>query len=151
MTTMNYKSIQGSFHQGDPKFGHSAGKQCTCCSLFAIAFTLCKSPSRWNNNDLDFIVEYGDLVYKGLNTEKYLMIPDLPNSLFLLKTNIRVEMLESTYGVISGCNQTGLILPRNQKVDYNAAGVLFILKGICISIIWTKKHYFIFDSHSKNE
>ena len=24
-----------------------AGKRCTCCSLFSIAFTLVKSPARW--------------------------------------------------------------------------------------------------------
>ena len=29
------KVIQGSFHQGNPRFGKTAGVQCTCDSLFA--------------------------------------------------------------------------------------------------------------------
>jgi len=59
-------------------------------------------------------------------------------------------MLESKYGVLTACSQTGLIFNRN-KPDSTADGALLLLKGICISVIWTKKHYFLFDSHSKNE
>jgi len=100
---MSVQIIQGSFHQGNPKFVESAGKQCTCCSLVSIAFS-----------------------------------------------NIKIEMLESKYGVLTVCSQTGLIFNRNKR-DSTADGALLILKGICISVIWTKKHYFLFDSHSKNE
>jgi len=38
---------QGSFHQGDERFGESAGKQCTCCSLYSIAFSRVKNPGNW--------------------------------------------------------------------------------------------------------
>ena len=32
-------SMQGSFHQGNiEKFGDTAGRQCTCMALFAIAY-----------------------------------------------------------------------------------------------------------------
>ena len=29
------KIVSGSFHQGHPKFGHTAGVQCVCTALFA--------------------------------------------------------------------------------------------------------------------
>jgi len=58
-------------------------------------------------------------------------------------------MLESKYGLLAACSQTGLIFNRN-KPGSIADGALLILKGICISVIWPKKHYFLFDSHSKN-
>ena len=25
------------------------------------------------------------------------------------------------------------------------------MKGLCVSVVWTKRSYFLFDSHSKNE
>ena len=25
------------------------------------------------------------------------------------------------------------------------------MKGLCISVVWTTKHYYLFDSHSRNE
>lgn len=31
-----------------------------------------------------------------------------------------------------------------------ATGILFITKGICISVTWNKRCYFLFDSHSCN-
>ena len=36
------KVIQGSFHQGHLKFGHTAGMQCACNSLFALCWSTVK-------------------------------------------------------------------------------------------------------------
>ena len=44
-------------------FRESAGKQCACCSLYAIAFTVVKSPGYWDSYDIDFIVKEGDRLY----------------------------------------------------------------------------------------
>ena len=38
------KIIQGSFNQSHVACGESLGKQCTCCSLYAISFTTVISP-----------------------------------------------------------------------------------------------------------
>ena len=51
------KSVQGSFHQADLRFGNSNGTQCACCGLVSVSFTLVKSPGKWLITDLDFIVE----------------------------------------------------------------------------------------------
>ena len=36
LTCSTEKVIQGSFHQGNPRFGRNAGVQCACNSLFAL-------------------------------------------------------------------------------------------------------------------
>ena len=143
------KVIQGSFHQGNEKFGETAGKQCTCCSLFSVAFGLVKSPGHWVSNDLDFIVENGDTIYKTLDKETYLMVSELPKEISFLETNIEVEYLEEKIGLINGNCSVGILFERNMSSNFD--GLLFLIKGICISISWTKKSYFLFDSHSKNE
>ena len=91
--------VQGSFHQGNEKFGETAGLQCTCCSLFSIAFTLVKSPGYWDTKDLDFIIENGDKTYKSLNVLRYLMIPELPQQIQLFESQIvHVELKTNKFG-----------------------------------------------------
>ena len=50
------KSVQGSLHQAELRFGNSDGTQCTCCGLVSVCFSLVKSPGKWLSTDLDFIV-----------------------------------------------------------------------------------------------
>ena len=66
-TEINFLSVQGSFNQENERFGLTAGRQCTYNTLTSVAFTLIKSPGTWNNRDMDFILENGDAIYKGLN------------------------------------------------------------------------------------
>ena len=54
------KLIQGSFHQGNERFGSTAGKQCTCCALFSLTLSVVKNPGSWDKRDIDYIVESGD-------------------------------------------------------------------------------------------
>ena len=73
-TSCPLKVVRGSFHQGNERFGESAGKQCTCCSLFSIAFTKVKSLGYLDSNDIDFVVENGDQIYKELNKRTFIDI-----------------------------------------------------------------------------
>ena len=50
------KSVKGSCHQGDIKFGDTAGMQCTCNSLFAICFSKMHRISLWRSEDLDLVL-----------------------------------------------------------------------------------------------
>ena len=86
------KIIQGSFNQAHPMFRESVGKQCTCCSLYAISFNIVKSPGHWNSRDLDFIVSNGDKLYKSLNKDTYLMIPDLPKHFFKFDESFQLKL-----------------------------------------------------------
>ena len=72
------KSVQGSFNQGNKRFGFTAGRQCTCNALTSVAFTLIKSQGTWNSRDMDFILENGDAIYKSLNIDGYVAMDELP-------------------------------------------------------------------------
>ena len=128
--------VAGSFHQGCLfKFGNSAGKQCTCCALFSIAFTLVKSPARWTRYDLDFILENGDSIYKrSVNKDDYLMIPELPKEITLFDSKITVNFLENRFGFLN--NQSSSILfHHHDMMPPNSDGLLFLAKGICIAVV----------------
>ena len=59
------KITQGSFHQGNiEKFGLIAGRKCTCCALFSVAFSVVKNPGFWDTFDIDYVVENGDRTFK---------------------------------------------------------------------------------------
>ena len=142
------KLTQGSFHQGDIRFGESAGKQCTCCSLFSIAFSIIKSPGYWDTKDLDFILENGDSIYKGLGKHTYLMFSDLPREIFVLNSTFVFEFCENKYGLLSYQSVCGSFI--NKKIQSDVDGFLLIIKGLCISVTWSKRFFFLYDSHSKD-
>ena len=54
------KVVQGSFNQGNQKFGETAGRQCACITLFSIAWSAIRRVALWNTTDLDFILSEGD-------------------------------------------------------------------------------------------
>ena len=109
-----------------------------------------KTPGYWDRKDLDFILENGNRIYKGLNTNRYLMVPELPRQILLFESQIvQVEFKTNKFGFLNSQSVPGSLLDRNVPSDAN--GLLLLLKGLCVSIVWTKKHYFLFDSHSKNE
>ena len=86
MTTEYFVKItQGSFHQADEQFSHTAGKQCTCNALFSVVLTIVKSPGKWDSIDIDNVLKYGDELYKRLNIDLYLMFSDLPREIELMR------------------------------------------------------------------
>ena len=70
-------------------FGETAGRQCSCCALFSICFSLVKRPTYWKPCDLDFIVREGDKLYKAENTSLYLMATELPRLVTLFGSEVR--------------------------------------------------------------
>ena len=66
-------SMQGSFHQGNVgKYGDTAGRQCKCRTLFAIAYVSFKRLGIWRKCDFDVILMNGDHLYKSLDRTDYL-------------------------------------------------------------------------------
>ena len=51
------KVIQGSFSQGNPRFGRTAGVQCAFDSLFALCWLQVKTVSKWNKSDLNHVLQ----------------------------------------------------------------------------------------------
>uniref|UniRef100_A0A7M5V1Y9 Uncharacterized protein n=1 Tax=Clytia hemisphaerica TaxID=252671 RepID=A0A7M5V1Y9_9CNID len=59
-------SVQGSFHQGNRKFGETAGIQCSSNCFFAICYAQFRKLSLWKTHDLDYVLDQGDLNFKKL-------------------------------------------------------------------------------------
>ena len=106
--------IQGSFNQDHPMFGESSGKQCPCCSLYAITLTIVDHLVIVIKDDVDFVVREGDRLHKSLNKNTYISVPYLPPFIAMFGSNVRISYLEH-----SAC--------------WN-----------CIAILWTKNNLFVF-------
>ena len=61
------KVVEASHHQGDKRYGNTAGNQCASNALFSIVYSFLRKVSLWNTFDLDRILFNGDLVCKNLN------------------------------------------------------------------------------------
>ena len=72
------KAICGSYHQGDRRFGDTAGVQCACNSLYALCWSQIRKKDFWDRLDLDHILTEGDRLHKTLNTFEMLSVDDLP-------------------------------------------------------------------------
>ena len=96
------KSVQGTFHQADLRFGNSAGTQCACCGLVSVSFTLVKSPGKWLSTDLHFIVVKGDEIYNTVDKVGNLLFNELPRKISLFNINIDVNFLNINAGVLCG-------------------------------------------------
>ena len=143
------KSVQGSYNQGNKRFGLTAGRQCTCNALSSVAFTLIKSPGTWNSKDMDFILENGDTIYKSLNIDGYVAMDELPKQfIFKNSTTFKADFQEYRVHPVYITNLQLSFLFKDIPID--TSGFLFTLRGLTMSVTWTSKHYFLFDSHSRN-
>lgn len=125
--------MKGSFHQGDVRFGQSAGKQCTCCSLFSLAFLLVKTPGSWDVFDLDYILEQGDKIDKELNKNSYLMFSELPHEIFSLDITFDFEFLGNKFRLLHYNSVCGTLI--DSKLHSDSDGLRILVKGISFFMI----------------
>ena len=64
------RSVLGSYHQGDSRFGATAGVQRACNLLFALCWSVIRNFCQWHTFDLDSVLCEGDSNYKQLNDEQ---------------------------------------------------------------------------------
>ena len=84
--------IQGSFHQGNvEKFGDTAGRHCTCMSLFAIAYDSFKRLGIWNKCDLGVVLMRGDQLYKSLDRTDSLSVTDFSETFQVGSVQVNIE------------------------------------------------------------
>ena len=88
------KVIQGSLHQGNPRFRRTDGVQCACNSLFALCWLQVKTVSQWNKSNLNHVLTEGDLLYKSLNVLDMLTADDLPRSIVMCNIKFPLDFLE---------------------------------------------------------
>ncbi|XP_063400159.1 uncharacterized protein LOC134684781 [Mytilus trossulus] len=152
--------VQGSFHQGDLRFGINSGKQCVanCCS--ALAFSKLKDLTYWDQKYLDKVLIYGNDLYSRVSgNNHHLLISDLPPILDISGKLMQLSLKESISAVIDTSesidfSEFGNSLPLDQAlqeslVDYDACFIcaydtsfLALKHGVDL---------FLFDSHARNE
>ena len=71
------KAVLGSYHQGNIKYGETAGIQCTRNAFIAVCFSAVKNVSIWKSWDLDFVLDQGDILMKSLSLYHGLVVDEL--------------------------------------------------------------------------
>ena len=117
------KTFQGSFHQAHPKFGETSGIQCVCNYLFSIFWSY-KACFIWKSWDLDYVLEYGDDLFKDVNSLRPLSIEELPETVLLNGHVIKVEMLSNINRLLGANN-----LFDNHKDVLPGNGLIFTTNG----------------------
>ena len=147
-------STQGFFHQGNvEKFWDTAGRQCTCMALFAIAYTSFKRLGIWKKCDLDVILVNGDQLYKSLNRTDYLSVTDLPETFQVGSVPVNVEHNINKYGtlrngIVSAQELSEIFRPISDELQEKRA--LFFVQGLCFAVFFRNHSLYIFDSHGRN-
>ena len=144
------KTVQGTFHQGDPRLGEFTGTQCVCNALFSICLSAVKKVPYWNSSDLDYIIREGTNLYRNLGfTTQYLSVDDLPNVVVIENQVIEVLKKQNTVYLLShnGSSELQRFFADNSSQNH---GAVCILDGISFSIIHSRPYYYLFDAHSRN-
>ena len=142
------KSVTGSFHQGNSRFGTSAGSQCLCNALYAIGYSVYKRVGLWSKSDLDDILTFGNQLRQTINVDNFLSTDHLPESICVNSTDLQITKLGNYHGNLC----TGLHFISNVHVsnENKGNGLILIFNGYSISILWNKAHFFLFDPHSRD-
>ena len=93
-TYVTEKTICGSYHQSDRRFGDIAGVQFACNSLYALCLSQIRTVGFWNRLDLDHKLTEGDSLYKTLNTFDMPSVDDLPCFVRMYDENVQIEFLQ---------------------------------------------------------
>ena len=143
------KVIQGSFHQGNPRFGRTAGVQCACNSLFALCWLQIKTVSRWNKNDLNHVLTEGDLLCKSMNVVDMLTADDLPSSIVMCNIEFPVDFLELKTEIARLRNGEPFL---RRSVPNTGDEFMFLLfmGGFTTALMKHHNHFYLFDSHSRD-
>ena len=144
------KLVKASFHQGNPMFDVSTGIQCACNALFAICWAKIKNMSYWTSCDLDYILIKTDELFESISLFRYLAPEDLPNELNVEGTNVAIEYVRLVTVEIFK-NQINFIQPSFLQFGDKSNGIIFFVSQTPFSLLWNKKYFFLFDSHSRDE
>lgn len=87
MNEFSLIAICGIFNQRNQIFGGSAGKQCTCISLYSTMPSEMKETGKWKSSNLDLILVCGNKVYEDLALNRILGVEDLPRKVKLDRKN----------------------------------------------------------------
>ena len=82
-------------------FGETAGRQCLCNELYAIAWSTVKLLGLWSKHVLDHILTKGNQICKVKNTPSYLTTDDVPGSVKINEFVVTVVKLANYHSCLS--------------------------------------------------
>jgi len=138
-----HKVVQGSFHQGDAKFGYSSGIQCSCNTLVSICYSKFRSPIFWKFHDLDIFLSEGDSNFKRLGFRETPFVDQFPKG---QECNIEFKVFDGEFS-----SNDFVINFISDELLFKHAGALIVISGYSIVVTFYGKEYFVFDSHSRDE
>lgn len=155
-------SVQGTYHQGDHRFGETAGSQCVANCLSSLAYHKIKSSKCWKKIDMDKILETGNELYMFLQrsstiSNRFLLVDELPqyfecfNETFEfcrrepISSIIYLSGDEPNYIDFGACPLLEALTMALNDTD----GCFICFDGNSLLICKTDNGYFLFDSHSR--
>ncbi|XP_062580740.1 uncharacterized protein LOC134242656 [Saccostrea cucullata] len=151
--------VQGSFHQGDPRFGRNSGKQCVANSLSAIAHSKLKDVDKWDQAYLDNVLIEGNEIYTWIHgTNDLLLMSDLPEMIEISEKMMHVRKKDSITATI---DTTGTIdfsafdncLPLDlaiQEALLDSDGCFICAIDKTFMVMKFNHSFYLFDSHARN-
>ena len=132
------KIVQATHHQGDLRYGATAGIQCSCMSLMSVCWSTFISVTMWDGTDLDMILENGDRLFKSLNQYRLLGVDDLPRSVDIYSHSVDIFLLDNKTGEIT-LNAYLVSLKEIIESCLNiGSGALLIINGIFLEFFREK-------------
>ncbi|VDI40822.1 Hypothetical predicted protein [Mytilus galloprovincialis] len=147
--------IQGSFHQGNTRFGENAGKQCVSNCLSAIVHSKLKPVFAWNKLYLDNILIEGNDIYTSVHgTNNYLCVEDLPEFVDLRNRIIHCHKKRSICAFVHDVDPDfDGVLPLDQALQYaliDSDGCFVTVRATTSLVIKQNNKIYMFDSHARN-
>ncbi|CAC5380567.1 unnamed protein product [Mytilus coruscus] len=88
--------VQGSFHQGDIRFGIDSGKQCVANCLSALGHSKLKDLNDWDPMHLDNVLIDGNEIYRNIHGDNtHLLVSDLPGMIDMSGKLLEISRKES--------------------------------------------------------
>ncbi|CAC5395432.1 unnamed protein product [Mytilus coruscus] len=154
------KVVQGSFHQGDRRFGVNSGKQCVANCLSALAHSKSKDLNYWNQMYLDTVLIAGNRLYSHIHgNNDHVFISDLPEMVEISGKVLKILRKESITAVIDSSrtidfSEFGNSLPLDKALQESLidCDACFICAyDTTFVVINHDQDLFLFDSHARDE
>ena len=95
-------TVKGSSHQGDLKYGRTAGTQCVCYSLASLCYSKIILPRYWTTKDIDSVLTFGNSEYSRLGfVNEYLSFDDIPATFNLGEHVMELNKSERSSGYLN--------------------------------------------------
>ena len=144
--TFSISTVKGSSHQGNSKYGPTAGTQCVCNSLASLCYSKIILPRYWTTKDIDSVLTFGNSEYSRLGfVHEYLSFDDISATFYLGEHIMELNKSERSSGYLNRESVNFI-----QFVPPFTSG-LFIASGLTTCFMYQSSKVYIFDPHSRND